>query len=96
MLEVMDRTMAGERIWPDQAPTVSLGLTDSTKLTDREMDVLRCLAKGYGNQEIGDELNMSVNTVRFHLANLLSKTGYTSRTELAIAAAQSGMVVTGI
>ena len=51
---------------------------------------------GYGNQEIADALNVSVNTIRFHLGNLQSKTGCISRTELAIVAAKSGVVVTEI
>lgn len=96
MLEVMDRTMAGERVWPDKAPTVPLGLCDSSELTGREVDVLRYLAMGYGNQEIADALCVSINTVRFHLSNLQSKTGCVSRTELAIIAAKSGIVVTEI
>ncbi len=96
MLEVMDRTMAGETIWPDKAPTVPLGLCDSSELTNRELDVLGYLAMGYGNQEIADALNVSVNTIRFHLSNLQSKTGCLSRTELAIVAAKSGIVITRI
>ncbi|MCQ2424817.1 MAG: response regulator transcription factor [Lachnospiraceae bacterium] len=93
MLDVMDRTMAGKGVWPDRSPVVPLGETDSSLLTDRELDVLRLLAKGYTNQEIGDALDVSVNTVRFHIGNLLSKTGCGSRTELAITAAKSGIVI---
>ena len=96
MLEVMDRTMAGEHIWPDKAPTVTFGLCDSSELTDREIEVVRLLAMGYSNQEIADELFVSINTVRFLLGNILSKTGYSSRTELAIAAARSGIAIDGI
>lgn len=96
MLEVMDRTMAGERIWPDQAPTVPLGLCNTTELTEREMAVLRLFSMGYSNQEIADELEISISTVRFHQGNLMSKTGFTSRTQLAIAAARSGIAVVGI
>ncbi len=96
MLSVMDQTMAGQHIWPDKTPTVSFGLCDSSALTDRELEVLRLLAMGYSNQEIADELYVSINTIRFHLGNLLSKTGYSSRTELAIAAAKSGFAVEGI
>ena len=94
MLEVMDRTMNGEHIWPDKAPVTKLGLIGSDELTSREIDVLRCLAAGCSNQEISEQLDMSINTVRFHLGNILSKTGFTSRTELAIKAVQSGIVVT--
>jgi len=96
MLEMMDRTMAGERIWPDRSPVVPLGLCNSSELTERELDVLRLLAMGCGNQEIAEALDISVNTVRFHLSNLQSKTGCTSRTELAIAAAKSGLAVAGV
>lgn len=92
MLEVMDRTMSGERVWPDHAPVVPFGMCTSADLTERELDVLRLLALGYSNQEIAERLSVSVNTVRFHLVNIQSKTGHTSRTELAIAVAKSGIV----
>lgn len=94
MLEVMDRTMQGEHVWPGNAPSVKLGLVESKELTEREQDVLRSLALGLSNQEIGDQLFMSVNTVRFHISNLLSKTGCATRTELAILAARSGFAAT--
>lgn len=96
LLDVMNRTMSGERIWPDKPPVVPLGITDSSQLTKREMEVLRLLSIGYANQEIADEMNISLNAVRFHLTNLHSKTGCSSRTELAIAAARSGISVPGI
>lgn len=73
MLDVMNRTMAGEHIWPDSAPVVQLGMADSSEFTERELDVLRCLALGYANQEIADTLFMSVNTVRFHIGNILGQ-----------------------
>lgn len=93
MLEVMDRTMAGEHIWPDRAPTVKLGLADSSEFTEKELEVLRYIAMGHTNQEIADELMISVNTVKFHLTNLISKTGCNSKIELAILATKSGLVV---
>lgn len=96
MLDVMDRTMAGQNVWPDSAPTVTLGMCDSTELTDRELTILRMLAMGYSNQDIADKLDVSISAVRFHQGNLMSKTGLSSRTELAIVAARSGIAVTGI
>lgn len=94
MIDVMNRTMAGEHVWPDKTPSVRLGLIESSELTEREVDVLRYIAMGHTNQEIAEELLMSVNTVKFHLSNLLSKTGCNSRIELAILATKSGIVVT--
>ena len=54
------------------------------------------LAMGYSNQDIADKLDVSISAVRFHQGNLMSKTGLSSRTELAIVAARSGIAVTGI
>lgn len=41
LIDIIDRTMAGEKIFPDATPTVRLGLADSTELTAREINVLR-------------------------------------------------------
>lgn len=96
LIDVMDKTMAGEQIWPDKPPVIPLGICDSSQLTKREAEVLRLLSMGYANQEIAEEMNISVNSVRFHLTNLHAKTGFASRTELAIAAARSGFAVPGV
>lgn len=93
LLNVMDRTMAGENVYPDSIPIVTLGLAKNTDLTERELEVLRELVAGCSNQEIGERLFISVNTVRSHISTLLSKTGCVTRTELAIRAAKSGMFV---
>lgn len=93
LLEVMVKTMEGEHIYPDNVPTVEFGLAKNTDITDREWDVLRELVYGLSNQEIAERLDMSVNTVKFHLSSLMSKTGCVSRTELAIRVAQSGLIV---
>lgn len=93
LLEVMTRTMEGEHIYPDSVPTVDFGLAKNTDITDREWDVLRELVYGLSNQEIAERLEMSINTVKFHVSSLMTKTGCVSRTELAIRAAQSGIIV---
>ena len=93
LLEIMDRTMAGEHVYPDEAPIVSIGLAKSTDFTSRELEVLRYVAAGYSDKEIAQMLVISYGTVRVHLNNLLQKTACTSRTELAILAAKTGIVV---
>ncbi len=93
LLKIMDRTMAGESVFPDRAPVVFLGEAQSTDFTERELDVLRCVAAGYSDKEISDILNISYGTERVHLNNLLQKTACSSRTELAIMAAKTGIVV---
>ncbi len=96
MLQVMDRTMAGEQVWPDIPPEVRLGRVCSTDFTDREIEVLRLLSEGLTDREIGDRLMMSVAAVRYHVGNLIGKTGFGSRTELAVNAVRSGLIVPGI
>ena len=96
MLEVMDRTMAGEHIFPDSPPVTNLGLAKSTDFTERELDVLRLLAEGLTDKEIAERLHLTVPTVRYHLNNLISKTGHSSRTELAVNAVRSGIAIPGV
>lgn len=93
LLDVMDRTMAGESVYPDSAPVIQLGLAKSTEFTERELDTLRKLVCGLSDREIAEQLGISYNTVRVYISNMLQKTGYSSRTELSVKAAKSGIVV---
>ena len=93
ILELMDRTMAGESVYPDCTPVVDFGLTDSRNFTERELDVLRELTSGDTNLQIGERLGMSKNTVRDYIQTMLEKTGFRSRTELAVKARESGIVI---
>ena len=96
MLEVMDRTMAGEHIWPDRAPRSKLGQAESEDFTARELEVLRLLSEGLTDAEIAEKLFLGVTTVRYHVSNLMSKTGFSTRTELAVHAVRSGITIPGI
>lgn len=93
ILEVMDRTMACESVYPDSTPTVRLGLASSNDFTDRELEVLRIMVTGVSNAAIARKLNISESTVKNHIHNMLEKTGCESRTELAIEARISGIVI---
>ena len=96
MLEIMDRTMAGEHVFPDRPPRTQLGLAGSDEFTERELEVLRLLSEGLTDREIAEKLFLSVTTVRFHVNNLLGKTGLSTRTELAVRAVRSGIAVPGM
>jgi DNA-binding NarL/FixJ family response regulator len=65
---------------------------NATRLTDREADVLRLVALGKSNAEIGVELFISTNTVRNHVANVLTKLGAKTRTEAAAIAVRDGLI----
>jgi DNA-binding NarL/FixJ family response regulator len=53
-------------------------------LTEREEEVLRTVARGRTNAEIAEELHISMSTVKFHLASLMTKLAARNRVELAI------------
>lgn len=61
-------------------------------LTPRELEVLRLVARGRSNGEIGRELVVSTKTASVHVSNILAKLGLTSRTEAAGWAYERGLV----
>ena len=91
--EVIRRTMEGESIYPDTTPTIQLGNAASSELTPKELEVLREMVGGYTNQEIAEKLGISVQTVKTHITNMLQKTGFRNRLELAIKARIDGLVI---
>ena len=93
ILSVMDKTMAGEHVFPDTTPVVQFGDTTNHALTERELDVLKELTTGDSNQEIGDRLGVSAGTVKRHIENILLKTGFHTRTELVSEAGRLGIVI---
>lgn len=81
----------------DQSIATSI-ITNSIKpmpevqLTDREVEVVRRVAKGWTNREIAQELAISDRTVQGHLANIFAKLHVSSRTELVTVALQRGII----
>lgn len=69
---------------PEQSPT-------SAPLTEREVEVLRLVARGMNNQVIAGQLVISEATVRTHVSNILSKLHLASRTQAALYALQQGL-----
>ena len=93
ILSLMDRTMAGESIYPDSTPVLDFGFIKTSDLSEREIAVLREVICGDTNSEIAEKLNMSQYTVRDYVQVLMEKTGFHTRTELAVKARELGIII---
>jgi DNA-binding NarL/FixJ family response regulator len=60
--------------------------------TDREREVIRLVAGGLTNREIGREIFVSESTAKFHVRNVMRKLGVHSRAEVAYAAGKRGLL----
>jgi len=65
---------------------------DAVQLTQRETQVLRHIALGLSNREIANSLQISVETVKEHVQNILRKLGVSDRTQAAVWAVRKGLV----
>jgi DNA-binding NarL/FixJ family response regulator len=65
---------------------------NSDQLSERELDVVRHLAKGLGNKEIAKALFISESTVKFHVHNICKKFGCTKRTQVVHFATSAGLL----
>lgn len=87
----MTRTMAS-RLLKGLASGHGIPDGEKEKLTEREIEVLKLVARGNSNPQIATELCITVNTVKSHLKNILSKLQLDNRTQVAAYAAQSGLL----
>ncbi|MFD3542435.1 response regulator [Streptomyces sp. NPDC058662] len=74
-----------------RSPAPAAARRPAEPLTDRERDVVRCLARGLTNNEIAGELFVSLSTVKTHLANVQAKLDARNRVEIAAWACVSGL-----
>lgn len=75
LIDVMDKTMQGEKIYPDSTPDVQIGNISSEMFTPKELEVLTYLVQNMGLHEIADRMGIAYTTVRSHIKNLKEKTG---------------------
>lgn len=68
-------------------------INETNQLSEREREILRLVASGLSNQQIANQLGISINTVKVHLRNVFGKIGVASRTEATLYALRSGIVV---
>lgn len=92
LVEAILSVSAGKRFVPVSIGALLAERVPGAELTSRELDVLRLLAKGRSNREVGEELNISENTVRIHVSRILDKLGVVDRTQAVLLAIQRGLV----
>ena len=79
-------------VWGAEVPGSITAIAGTTPLSERETAVLEAVARGHSNREIGRQLWISEQTVKFHLRNVYRKLGISSRTEAARYAYRTGLV----
>lgn len=95
LLAVMDRTMEGESVYPDTTPEVMVGTAQSCEFTRAEIEVLRLVVEGKSYKRIAENLEISHETVKWHISNMLRKTNFDSKTKLAVAVTQKNLIING-
>ncbi len=91
LLEAIRRVHRGEQYIPPEIATRMNGRVLS-QLSPRELEVLRLVAKGLSNKEIGAALHVVEGTIKIHLTNILAKLGVSDRTQAILAAVKRGII----
>lgn len=99
---------AGEKVFPSElaslipslaskvdVPIITADGLANSKLSGREIDILRCLANGQSNKAIANTLNIAEATVKVHVKRILQKTHASNRTQAALWGAARGLAMAG-
>jgi DNA-binding NarL/FixJ family response regulator len=92
LLDSIRKVHAGETCIPPALGAKLASRMSGEALTDREVDVLKLLARGRSNKEIGTDLFISETTVKSHMRSIFSKLNVMSRTEAIAAANKRGLI----
>ena len=94
ILEVIEQTLAGNRVFPDTSPDVEMKDTFSSKITPRQLEILRRFVIGMTYDEIAADMKLTKNGVRWNLDKIVETCGYKNKHELLAAAIESKLIVT--
>ena len=109
LFEAISKAMVGEQFVPkyliESVPEVARVIDEvdsgadveiiAELITDRQMDILRCISRGHSNKKIARELDLSENTVKVHVSAMLRSLGLTNRTQAGILGQKLGLVEAG-
>ncbi len=96
LMEVIDLTLAGERVFPDSAPNIELKEMLAGDITPRQLAVLRRFVSGMTYDEIARELKMSKVGVRWNIDQIVQKGGFESKHELMATVLCNKYIVTSL
>lgn len=94
LLEIMENTMKGESIYPNKTPEIRLGMSSNYAFTKSEINALRAIMESENYKVAAEKIGCSERTIRFHLNNILDKTGYPNKFTLCMAVAQKNLIIT--
>lgn len=94
IMDVIRRTMAGERVFPSFSPSVEMKRCMSEDFTPAQIEILRDFIKGYTYREIAEKFNLSVSGVRYNIAEMVRIGGFKNKEELTTVAIENKLVVT--
>lgn len=94
IMDVIRRTMAGERVFPSFSPSVEMKRCMSEDFTPAQIEILRDFIKGYTYREIAEKFNLSVSGVRYNIAEMVRIGGFKNKVELTTVAIENKLVVT--
>ena len=92
LLPAIRAVAAGQRWIPEDVARRLAARRLFEELTQRELLILNKVVKGLANKQIGDVLNISENTVKWHLKNILAKLSVADRAEAVAVAIQRGII----
>lgn len=94
IMDVIRRTMAGERVIPGFSPSVEMKRCMSEDFAPAQIEILRAFIKGYTYREIAEKFNLSVSGVRYNIAEMVRIGGFKNKEELTTMAIENKLVVT--
>jgi two-component system, NarL family, response regulator len=92
MIEAIKTVASGRRYFPAQIAARLAQRMSRSNLTAREREILEMMSKGLTNKQIGSALDISANTARNHVNNIIEKLDVADRTEAVTTAIQQGLL----
>lgn len=93
LIDVCNQVIGGKVVYPKETPVIRIGNADSHSFTTREFDIIRELTLGKKYEEISADMHISLNTVKYHVKNILQKTGYQNTLQLVAEVVEQRLIL---